>query len=92
MKIVEVIGKCRYCGKEFAQVRSSHVYCCSLCKDRARSGKAPEELPPEMICRFNNGVMCNPNGRTCQKCGWDPKVAAARLRRIRKELMLYDCI
>lgn len=36
-------------------------------------------------CKFNEGVDCFPLGRKCERCGWNPVVAQARLKKICKE-------
>ena len=40
----------------------------------------------ERICQYNEGVICDSD--ECYHCGWDPKVAKARLREI-EGLKLY---
>lgn len=36
-------------------------------------------------CKNNENVHCPYEERRCDKCGWNPKVAAARLDKIRKK-------
>lgn len=36
-------------------------------------------------CKYNEGVGCSPLGRKCEKCGWNPKVAQARLEKFCSE-------
>lgn len=86
MKFRKSIVNCLYCGAAFEKKRTDHVYCGPECRIRARNEKVLAEIPPERLCRFNQGVECPPNGRECQNCGWNPPVAEARLRIIRKEL------
>lgn len=36
-------------------------------------------------CKFNEGVDCSPIHRHCERCGWNPAVAQARLKKICNE-------
>lgn len=36
-------------------------------------------------CKFNEGVDCSPVGRHCEKFGWNPAIAQARLEKFCKE-------
>lgn len=47
--------------------------------------KEQKHKPPEPPrCMFNDGVVCWPNEKTCDKCGWCPKVAAMRIQRLKE--------
>ena len=32
-------------------------------------------------CKFNEGVDCSPFNRHCERCGWNPELAKARLEK-----------
>lgn len=36
-------------------------------------------------CKYRKNINCPEECRRCDKCGWNPKVAARRLEKIRKE-------
>ena len=92
MKFQKTIVACKYCGAPFQQLRGDHLYCGQDCRIRARNEKAWVEISPERLCCYNSGVECQPKDRECQTCGWNPDVAAERMRRIKKERKLYDSI
>ena len=35
-------------------------------------------------CQFNQGVLCPPVGRRCDRCGWNPEVSQKRGEEARK--------
>ena len=37
------------------------------------------------MCPFNDGLSCMPQDMRCNKCGWNPKVAEKRLKKLRNE-------
>ena len=37
-------------------------------------------------CPINESLQCPPKNRNCETCGWNPKVAKARLEKICKEM------
>ena len=37
-------------------------------------------------CPYNEGVSCDHSTKRCHVCGWNPKVAKARLEKICKKL------
>lgn len=82
---------CEYCGTAFAAQRSSAKYCNWDCysKSRLQDPDNPPRLKQDeldmRLCPYNDGVLCFPVG-DCGKCGWNPKVAEARLVRIRAQL------
>lgn len=50
-----------------------------------------ETMPADYpACKHNQYIVCDPNTRCCGNCGWDPDVAAARLKRICKEKHLQN--
>lgn len=42
--------------------------------------------PEPPACPYNDGVVCDPEGRNCPRCGFDPAVAKARLAKICRKL------
>lgn len=36
-------------------------------------------------CRYNENINCAPFHRHCDRCGWNPKVAQARLEKFCRE-------
>ena len=36
-------------------------------------------------CKYNEGVGCGPFNHKCEKCGWNPEVAKARLEKFCKK-------
>ena len=36
-------------------------------------------------CPYNDWLACMPHGMRCKKCGWNPKVAEKRLKKLRNE-------
>lgn len=36
-------------------------------------------------CPHNDGVICYPGERQCDRCGWDPEVGQARLEKFCKQ-------
>ena len=72
---------CPYCGLEF-QTTNPRQLCCSIsCAARRRRERERNE---ELIlgCIYQEGIDCY--DRTCDKCGWNPKVAEERLKKIRR--------
>ena len=48
-------------------------------------GVLPMEFVDEAACLFNRAVQC-PSHDKCDKCGWNPEVAAKRAAAIRADL------
>lgn len=44
----------------------------------------PKAEPGPGDCRFNCGVICTEDLSKCQKCGWNPLVAALRSMKLRR--------
>lgn len=40
-------------------------------------------------CPENNNVLC-PDKTQCDRCGWNPVVSSARLRRIKEDLGIHE--
>lgn len=41
-------------------------------------------------CPYNEECSCDPSRRFCERCGWNPAVAKARLERICKKLGIQE--
>ena len=39
----------------------------------------------EQGCPYNEGVNCGPHQKRCETCGWNPEVAAVRIKKLYKE-------
>ena len=86
--------QCAFCGKTFTvNFRTSKQKCCSVScagKMAAFTGvdldfEWKKERDGKYACRFNpEGCSCS--NRRCQDCGWNPKVAQERSRKILKDL------
>lgn len=35
-------------------------------------------------CKYSSMIECQPSGRNCERCGWNPAVREERLRRAMK--------
>lgn len=68
------IKYCEYCGKEFDPYDCRRRFCSQSCSAKHRFGVEDENTG---TCPHNNEVECS--SRVCSKCGWNPKVAQARL-------------
>ena len=75
--------KCKGCGKEFTAKSEYRKFCDAVCYNRYHKIKnAP--IPREVACRYADGVVCSK--RDCEKCGWNPKTADARLEKLHAEM------
>ena len=48
--------------------------------------RTPYYMEQSDICKFNRNVDCNEGGKRCTRCGWNPEVSEARLRKIKERL------
>ncbi len=39
----------------------------------------------KVTCPYNDGLGCMPHDMRCNTCGWNPKVAEERLKKLRNE-------
>ena len=70
--------RCLGCGGPLPwDASGNRLYCCESCGKRARRCKLKEDSCL-MACPFNEAVECNAYDYDCCRCGWNPKVAAAR--------------
>ena len=80
---------CPNCGIEFKTDRVDQKFCCRKCSNSCRMFNAKsdydkdltwEKVPSnknEWQCPYEREVSCLV--RSCDKCGWNPEVAKARL-------------
>jgi len=81
---------CLLCNTEFKTPYKNQKYCCKTCSNRGRHipsvverGKFDKSLAwdkdedDKWQCPYRDGVSCHV--RKCDKCGWNPEVAKARL-------------
>ena len=78
-----IIVKCKGCGKEFKANSQYRKFCDAVCYDRYHRIKNTP-IPREVACRYADGVVCSK--RDCEKCGWNPKTADARLEKFHAEM------
>ena len=80
--------QCPICETKFRTTRENKVYCRQTCVNRARSlrllekGNFDESLDwfrhdGRWDCPYESAVSCEI--RNCDRCGWNPVVAKARL-------------
>ena len=79
---------CAYCGKTMQVERKngSQIYCSKSCAATARNLKRGKDVEPfDGECVFQpESTICGK--RECDKCGWNPVVAKARLDAIMEKL------
>ena len=87
---------CQGCGKVFMADRKSRVFCSRTCVavncsraagtthcDHSLDWKRKESNGLMWECPYNKAVECS--FRRCDKCGWNPEVAKARLDKYMEE-------
>lgn len=74
---------CINCHKSFKRKQSNSRFCSTRCHKEyyQRSYNAARRGTP---CEYNEAVICGK--RACSACGWNPTVAAARFKAIKKIL------
>ena len=97
MKKEIVKATCPICLQEFAKKQPNQL-CCSrdhyrkywyqkhMGYNEAYRNSHSAENRKGFPCQDNEWLDCNEPEIRCDRCGWNPEVAAARLRRIRKEI------
>lgn len=82
--------KCPYCGKLYKTTDVRQIYCSRECGYVGRTinkGNRGDDFEwtksdGKWDCIYQEGVGCHT--RTCETCGWNPKVAEERLKKIRR--------
>ena len=82
------VKKCLYCGCEIKTENKTQRYCSRSCSNRGRYGatgfdkslKWEKDIDGKWQCPYNEEVSCET--RKCHKCGWNPRVAKARMERM----------
>ena len=85
---------CPVCECNFRTTRENKEYCCHSCANKGRALKAvnkgnyDESLDwfrhdGRWECPYESAVSCEI--RNCDKCGWNPEVAKARLEAYNKK-------
>jgi hypothetical protein len=80
VKVYEFV--CPQCGKVKRVDRPSKIgkFCSHACADASRRKypvKVKVEVEPRDVCKYNDGCRCST--QDCDRCGWNPVVAQARL-------------
>jgi hypothetical protein len=84
---------CQGCGKPYKADRTTRVFCSHSCAAMNRSKKCGSSHCDSSLewkrkesnelmweCPYNKSVDCS--FRKCDRCGWNPEVAKARLEKI----------
>jgi hypothetical protein len=84
---------CQGCGKVFMAERMTRMFCSHVCASTNRSRSAGTASCDTSLewkrtegnhlvweCPYNKAVGCS--FRKCDRCGWNPEVAKARLEKI----------
>lgn len=80
---------CPSCGTEFKTDRNTQTFCCHKCSNSGRILKERGNYDDSFAwtktnghydCPYAFGVGCSV--RQCNKCGWNPEVAQARMEAI----------
>lgn len=83
---------CRACGKEYVTERKDQVYCSLKCSNGVGKHQKVESHDASLewvrsqtgqnrwLCPYQECVSCRT--RNCEKCGWCPTVATARLKAV----------
>lgn len=84
--------KCPYCGIEFKTDRENQIFCCLACVNKGRASNDRGNFDHSLEwkrhhgkwdCPYQESVGCYV--RNCDKCGWNPDVAKARLKKYMEE-------
>lgn len=78
---------CMTCGRVFLSRTKDAKYCTRMCyiQDRFNGTKKAEpkkEVCVDNTCPYNLYVCCDK--QKCDRCGWNPKVAKARMARYQR--------
>lgn len=89
------IKTCPKCGIEFKTTMGYQKYCSHACSNRGRKTVGGTDYDKTLVwvrctgdystweCPYQSNVGCQT--RECSKCGWNPKVAAARMEKFAQE-------
>lgn len=85
MKVYEFV--CPQCGKVKQVSRPSSIgkFCSQECAHASRRKRRTKVDRSQNACKYNRGCTCYT--QDCDRCGWNPVVAQARLM---KFLGVYD--
>lgn len=78
---------CEHCGRVFLSRSKDAKYCTRMCfiNERfkgPRKTKPKKEVCADKTCPYNLYVCCDK--QKCDQCGWNPKVAKARMARYQR--------
>ena len=82
---------CDYCG---APVDEGRKFCSKECMGKAFAENyrlkvdadyAWKKISDKWECRYNEGCACR--NRQCARCGWNPAVAQARMKKIMEAMV-----
>lgn len=86
---------CPHCGIWFKTPRYDQIFCSKRCGCAGRGERlssGPEKFDESLdwkryygkwVCPYQDNVGCY--ARNCDKCGWNPDVAKARLEKYKEE-------
>lgn len=77
---------CVACGRLFLSTNKDALYCTRMCYIDHRFNKPNRQLKTDAhvdrTCPYNLYVVCQK--QQCDRCGWNPKVAKARMARYQR--------